>query len=292
MINEIQYLESHERLGSKFFATRRNCITSQTRRRTVKESLRKLSWAFVSKPKTGRRVDLLQNTMTSISSFPDEARLSTVSNQSFCSTAYGNNHNSCRTLPCMFDENEVVEEAISWLQGQGLTIIEEIDTGRHVKELPIENGRDSPLHFVIKTEAPITVIFGAVLAFPKACGVQGEWGFTPLTLSIARSRTWVKTHKCTRSQFNELVRLICEAAPTSVNLEDIYGKNALEHALFVGSSKTAIDTIYNASAVGWKKTMGGTDQPSMRHRSTFSFHKIFQEQIVRRLTESIRRCSC
>lgn len=127
-----------------------------------------------------------------------------------------------------------------------------------------------PIHVACKWSATPDVITHLVHSNPSACGVQDFFGKTPMHY-LAEFYTANYQYRLERlfpvdESMMQVVKHLKSAAPSSVNLEDNEGCNAIEYALENGVHIKVIKCMQRACRDDWReRSQGSDDVPRRRH---------------------------
>ncbi len=128
-----------------------------------------------------------------------------------------------------------------------------------------------PIHVACKWSATPDVISYLVSLNSSACGVQDNLGKTPMHyvagFYIANYQQALEMlHPMDRSMM-AVVKLLVSAAPTSVNLEDNEGCNAIEYALDNDVHIKVIKSMQRACRDDWRQRSKASDDGQPRRHS-------------------------
>jgi ankyrin repeat protein len=115
-----------------------------------------------------------------------------------------------------------------------------------------------PLHIACAKGLTPKVIDLLLKSHPRAAGVQDEYGKTPLMYACESYVTNFRLMGASNSfhspddSLHAVVELILDEVPTSANVEDHDGANALEYALESGAELPTVKLIQNAARDNWR----------------------------------------
>ena len=111
-----------------------------------------------------------------------------------------------------------------------------------------------PIHVAAKWSATPDVIAFLITTNPDVAGVQDTTGKTPLHYVGECYLQHFSSHTYSRNDsMLQVVRLLKEAAPLSVNLEDNDGMNAVEYALLSDAHLKVVKTMQRACRDDWRE---------------------------------------
>lgn len=111
-----------------------------------------------------------------------------------------------------------------------------------------------PIHVAAKWGATPEVIAYLIKTNPSVAGVQDSSGKTPMHYIGECYLQHFNSHMYDRDDsMLQVVRLLKNAAPNSVNLEDNEGMNAIEHALVSDANIKVIKTMQRACRDDWRE---------------------------------------
>ena len=128
-----------------------------------------------------------------------------------------------------------------------------------------------PIHVACKWSATPDVINHLVGLNPAACGIQDNIGKTPMHYFaefyiMNYQRKWESLYPMNESMMT-VVKMLKSAAPTSVNLEDNDGCNAIEYALVNDVNIKVIKTMQRACRDDWRQRSKASDDGARRRHS-------------------------
>lgn len=134
---------------------------------------------------------------------------------------------------------------------------------------PDASGR-YPIHVACKWSATPDVVNYLVRTNSSACGVQDSFGKTPMhyvaEFYVANYQIPLERLYPIDESMMQVVKLLRTAAPTSVNLEDDEGCNAIEYALVNDVNIKVIKSMQRACRDDWRqRSVAGDDGLRRRH---------------------------
>ena len=156
-----------------------------------------------------------------------------------------------------------------------------------------------PLHIAAKCGAAPLVIAYLTEIYPQAAGFQDAIGKTPLHLFCEYYGHQYNEGAANGQSLKEsmilVVKSLCRAAPSSVNLEDTEDMTALEYAIDAEVDRRVIRVVQKACEKDWKsRSTAGTTHEAMErnlleqsHQQTAQLRKdILHETDAKNLTNS------
>lgn len=135
---------------------------------------------------------------------------------------------------------------------------------------PDASGR-YPIHVACKWSATPEVVDYLVRKNSSACGVQDSFGKTPMhyvaEFYVANYQIPLERKYPMDDSMMQVVKLLKAAAPTSVNLEDDEGCNAIEYALVNDVNIKVIKSMQRACRDDWRQRSVANDDGQRRRHS-------------------------
>ena len=135
---------------------------------------------------------------------------------------------------------------------------------------PDASGR-YPIHVACKWSATPDVVDYLVRKNSSACGVQDSFGKTPMhyvaEFYVANYQIPLERKYPMDDSMMQVVKLLKAAAPTSVNLEDDEGCNAIEYALVNDVNIKVIKSMQRACRDDWRQRSVANDDGQRRRHS-------------------------
>mmetsp|Transcript_18546 Transcript_18546/g.29108 ORF Transcript_18546/g.29108 Transcript_18546/m.29108 type:complete len:323 (-) Transcript_18546:171-1139(-) len=135
---------------------------------------------------------------------------------------------------------------------------------------PDASGR-YPIHVACKWSATPNVVNYLVRLNSSACGVQDSFGKTPMhyvaEYYVTNYQLPLEMLYPMDESMMQVVKMLKSAAPTSVNLEDDEGCNAIEYALVNDVNMKVIKTMQRACRDDWRQRSKASDDGLRRRHS-------------------------
>eukprot|EP00574_Skeletonema_japonicum_P002986 CAMPEP_0201721768 /NCGR_PEP_ID=MMETSP0593-20130828/6363_1 /ASSEMBLY_ACC=CAM_ASM_000672 /TAXON_ID=267983 /ORGANISM="Skeletonema japonicum, Strain CCMP2506" /LENGTH=323 /DNA_ID=CAMNT_0048212641 /DNA_START=57 /DNA_END=1028 /DNA_ORIENTATION=- len=135
---------------------------------------------------------------------------------------------------------------------------------------PDASGR-YPIHVACKWSATPNVVNYLVRLNSSACGVQDSFGKTPMhyvaEYYVTNYQLPLEMLYPMDENMVQVVKMLKSAAPTSVNLEDDEGCNAIEYALVNDVNMKVIKTMQRACRDDWRQRSKASDDGLRRRHS-------------------------
>jgi ankyrin repeat protein len=113
----------------------------------------------------------------------------------------------------------------------------------------------TPLHIAAGSGANPNVLECLVTAFPAAVGIKDHKSRTPLHLICMNTQdcdTGNSYGDKVKGPFLPAIRILLNVKEPIINVEDVYGKSALEYAIDSDASVHVVKTLHKASEQEWK----------------------------------------
>uniref|UniRef100_A0A6U3Y6Q2 Uncharacterized protein n=1 Tax=Skeletonema marinoi TaxID=267567 RepID=A0A6U3Y6Q2_9STRA len=157
---------------------------------------------------------------------------------------------------------------------------------------PDASGR-YPVHVACKWSATPDVVMHLIRLNSSACGVQDSFGKTPMhyvaEFYVANYQLPLEMLYPMDESMMQVVKLLKSAAPTSLNLEDDEGCNAIEYALVNDVNIKVIKVMQRACRDDWRNRSKASDD-GLRRRHSDLIKDL--EELTMTLQEDMKNGGC